>query len=359
MGTTRLFQIMNLKLSTTAGFTLLTATIDTWLRRHFRTPLTRVPKLPCRKRTQRAQRVERRNDFSGKQSDRQPPVGISPSFFEIFAFSRGQLRLSGLIATLVCGIGTMVTVPAQVLETIRPSETDPAIVQYNQPHYVYLNKEVTPRGLLFVFLPGTDCTPSLYTKAFQTASNLGFHTIGLQFATPFSVNTLCSNGSDSACFEQVRLEVIDGTNRTSLANVDRPNSIENRLIKLLLYLADRNPDDNWGQYLDAQTNLVWPKIVISGHSQGGTHAGLIAKYHPVARSIMFAGSEWWKTGESASGLDSPARCHAGILVFWFHPHLGPRDPLRLGSLRLDSVGYGPVWPVRSRRDECRPISRIP
>ena len=55
-----------------------------------------APKSNCRKRTHTAQRDERRSDFSGEKSDRPATFGIGPTFFVFFAFSRGQLRFSGL-----------------------------------------------------------------------------------------------------------------------------------------------------------------------------------------------------------------------------------------------------------------------
>jgi hypothetical protein len=49
----------------------------------------------------------------------------------------------------------------------------------------------------------------------------------------------------------VRLEILDGTDRTPLVDVDRANSIENRLIKLLQYLDANRPGEGWGGFLDA------------------------------------------------------------------------------------------------------------
>ena len=64
-------------------------------------------------------------------------------------------------------------------------------------------------------------------------------------------------------------------------------SIENRTVKLLRYLEQKHPDDEWGQFLQGD-QLAWNKIVIGGMSQGGGHA-LIATRHLVARVLCFGG----------------------------------------------------------------------
>ncbi|MEO6393199.1 MAG: IPT/TIG domain-containing protein, partial [Pyrinomonadaceae bacterium] len=116
--------------------------------------------------------------------------------------------------------------------------------------------------------------------------------IGLNYVNGDAVNDLCGPQLDLNCYGNFRLEVLDGTDRSSLVNVNRPNSIENRLIKLLIYMQQINPAANWGQFLDAQNGIRWDKIVVAGHSQGGGHAGIIGKVKRVARVIMFAAMDF-------------------------------------------------------------------
>lgn len=47
-----------------------------------------------------------------------------------------------------------------------------------------------------------------------------------------------------------------------------------------------------GQYLDANDSIIWEKIRVSGHSQGGGHAGFISKLKKVDRCIIFANRDW-------------------------------------------------------------------
>ena len=99
---------------------------------------------------------------------------------------------------------------------------------------------------------------------------------------------LCGGSSDADCFENVRREIIDCTGRSSLLSVNRANSMENRLLKLLQYLHQQKPGEGWNQFYDASGQLIWEKLVLSGHSQGGGHAGVMAKYRRVARVVFFA-----------------------------------------------------------------------
>jgi hypothetical protein len=152
-------------------------------------------------------------------------------------------------------------------------------------------------GKLFVFLPGTGGPPVGYTQVLRNAAAGGYHAIGLAYVNDDAVNTLCSAGSPPDCQEQVRLEILTGTDTSALVDVDRPNSIENRLIKLLEYLS-------WPQYLDGGA-LRFSDIAFAGHSQGGGHAAMLAKLHIVHRAILFAATEpsAWTLGPHATPVE--------------------------------------------------------
>ena len=70
-------------------------------------------------------------------------------------------------------------------------------------------------------------------------------------------------------------------------SINRPESIENRLVKLLLFLEAKRPKENWGQFLNKDGNLKWETIAVAGQSQGGGHAVLIGIKHEVARVLCF------------------------------------------------------------------------
>ncbi|HNG91986.1 MAG TPA: hypothetical protein PLB32_04265 [Acidobacteriota bacterium] len=199
----------------------------------------------------------------------------------------GNLLFFWSILLLIAGWSVPVQAENQFW-IIGPAITDPAINTATESHYLYLSRSVQHRNQLFLFFPGTGAIPRNYLKICNTAADMGYHVINLRYPNAEAVNQLCGTRADLDCYEQVRAEVIDGTDRSPLVQVNRANSIENRLIKLLQYMERTYPGDGWGQYLDADGQPRWDLIVTSGHSQGGGHAALLAKYHRVARVVMFA-----------------------------------------------------------------------
>ncbi|MCS6936567.1 MAG: carboxylesterase family protein [Candidatus Bipolaricaulota bacterium] len=219
-----------------------------------------------------------------------------------------------VIAVLVMLVvnGLLAAHPAQERQArfVLPKETDSEITTDLDPHYVVLKRSVPARNQLFLFLPGTRGKPQNCQQIVNTAADLGFHAIGLNYPNDQPVNgpTLCGGtNTDLDCYAKVRLEIKDGIDRTPLLNITRANSIENRLIKLLIYLHTRFPNEGWGQYLDKDLTIKWSSIVVSGHSQGGGHAGIIGRYHPVARVVMFASMDYnARVGRPANWIAQPS-----------------------------------------------------
>jgi len=144
----------------------------------------------------------------------------------------------------------------------------------------------TSTGRLLVHLPGTGGKPQSTLLLLRRAGSQRLHAVGLAYPNVPTVDSLCSDSSDRDCFAKVRLEIIDGTDRTPLVSVDRTNSIENRLSALLGALAAQHPAEGWSQFLAAGVPR-WDRIVISGHSQGGGHAALMARDRVMAGVCMF------------------------------------------------------------------------
>lgn len=171
--------------------------------------------------------------------------------------------------------------------SVLPSETDKAINTFDDPHSVYYDAEPKKRGELLVFIPGTN-GKTLGTKLFcRLAVSLGYHVISLMYPDDKSA-TAVKSSSDKDAFTKFRKEIIYGGDLSPAISVDRANSIENRLIKLLQYLDKGKADQKWGQFLKQDGGLNYEKIAFSGQSQGGGHAALIAMDHKVARVLMFS-----------------------------------------------------------------------
>ncbi|MBX7169779.1 MAG: hypothetical protein K1X72_02405 [Pyrinomonadaceae bacterium] len=172
-------------------------------------------------------------------------------------------------------------------KTVLPSATDSEINTFDTVHGVYFNPSVQSKNKLLVFIPGTNGN-GMGAKLFsQVAANEGFHVVSLSYPSSIAA-TICHSQNDEDCFENFRREIIEGKDLTPLIEVNRGNSIENRLQKLLVYLRKNFASENWGQYLTDKDEINWENLILSGQSQGGGHAPLMAKFHKVSRVIMFS-----------------------------------------------------------------------
>ena len=182
--------------------------------------------------------------------------------------------------------------------TILPSQTDNTIDTYTNPgdeHYVYINDSVKKLNKLFVFLPGTNGRGKNAKFVVPYAAAVGYHAMSLTYCADLALAMVCKKTSDSSCFTNGRQEIIFGDDVSKAWIVNKANSIENRLQKLLVYLAATYPNDNWKQFLTATNTINWEKICVAGQSQGGGHAAFIAQQKKVDRVIMFASPKDFST----------------------------------------------------------------
>src|SRR5438552_12420530 len=180
--------------------------------------------------------------------------------------------------------------PPFVLHQVPPASTDNNIDKWLSDHFVWLYPGAERGEKLFVHLPG-GANPIQVPASFQflarEAARLGYHVIVLTYPNQDrGIELLC--GGNPACEENVRLDIIDGGDRSfPVVDVSRANSIDNRLTKLLERLTLDHPEEGWSQFLnDGEPN--WSQIVISGLSFGGSEAAMLAKLHRVDRVTLFA-----------------------------------------------------------------------
>ena len=166
---------------------------------------------------------------------------------------------------LVMGSFAVVAIAQNANEPLQviPSATDKAIDTFDTPHRVYLNKKVKPRKQLVVFLPGTGGDGRGGRLINETAAELGYHAVSLSYPSSIPA-TSCRRENDADCFERFRMEIITGEDRSGLISVNRANSIENRLLKLVIHLKSANPDDGWENFLAKGNELKWENIVLTG-----------------------------------------------------------------------------------------------
>jgi hypothetical protein len=184
--------------------------------------------------------------------------------------------------------------PASVERQVTPSATDAAITVSDEPHVaINPSPNVAAAGRLFVFLPGTGALPTQYRMILRVGAARGYHAVGLNYPNPSAVGVLCGDDRDPECFWNVRREVITGVNTSALLDVSSANSIGSRLHKLLTHLDQQSPKEGWGQFLSGGA-IDWSKIVISGHSQGGGHAGVMTKLYAMSRACYFSSPADWR-----------------------------------------------------------------
>jgi len=191
---------------------------------------------------------------------------------------------------------------APLYHQVLPKDTDPAINDALEPHVAGVAACTQPRGYLLVFLPGTDNKPTAgYVQTMLNyATNNCLHAIGLNYPDDRAVWDDCHRDPDPDCYEKWRLQKLDGIPRSPYLSDGPANSIENRLLKLLQYLAKTYPQEGWDQYLDGSA-VRWGDVIASGLSQGGGMAAIMGQVHSVARVAMFA-----SVTDALGGLDGPS-----------------------------------------------------
>ncbi|GAB5418634.1 MAG: hypothetical protein Crog4KO_03910 [Crocinitomicaceae bacterium] len=176
---------------------------------------------------------------------------------------------------------------ALIIEEVRASDTDPNIPFELVRHHSFYNPACTPKNVLVVHLVGTFASPYQSVLFPKTAANVGYHVLSLKYENDEAAQTACGNSNDIDCHYKFRKEIIDGEDVSTEVQVDSVNSIQNRLIRLLQYMESNHPTQNWGQYFTGDS-IHWQQVMLSGHSQGGGHAAMMAIDRPVKRVIMFA-----------------------------------------------------------------------
>jgi hypothetical protein len=218
--------------------------------------------------------------------------------------------------------------------------TDPNITTCLAEHFVSVQTGGVLKNVLYVFLPGTSRNPSVCKATTRKAASLGYHSIGLMYDNTVAGNPLCSATGDVTCHSRARREVIDGIDRHPSVNVTPANSLINRLYKLLVYLNNTRPTQGWGQYiLNGKPN--WSKIIIAGHSQGGAIAGVIGKYYPVKKVIMFSMIDYLNNGQTPDWETLPANSANYYALTNSADELVPWPKVQKGWISLKMDIYGP------------------
>ena len=174
------------------------------------------------------------------------------------------------------------------LQSIKPSQADPRIRQYDEADLVG-RPEKMEGAPLALFLPGTHGSPEHVRGLLSVVTGQGYRVIGLEYDDMPAVLQVCTKAPNqpecSARFREMR---IWGTGGSRAVSNPVNESIVGRLVSLLKYLDRTYPQEHWGVYLTADGKPMWSKIVVSGLSQGAGMAAYIAKKEKVARVVCFS-----------------------------------------------------------------------
>jgi hypothetical protein len=231
---------------------------------------------------------------------------------------------------------------------IAPQATDAKIdwipsfrPQFNH-HYVWLDPSVPRRPKLVLFLPGFEGKPRCCQLLEGEAARLGYYVIGLMYPNEFTMSS-CAASPDPDCAANIRLEILDGTDRSSALSVNPANSIDNRVTKLLSYLDANFPDEGWSKFLE-DGGPDWSRIVVSGNSFGAGQAALIGTVRKVNRVVMFSGP----APEEAAVWMSIGKTPAAKYFALYHQHETWTSVIGANVTALDINRFGnPVAPELS------------
>ena len=149
---------------------------------------------------------------------------------------------------------------------------------------------------LLVFLPGTGEDNESFTEFLDAAANHGYYAIALDYRHGEHVPNLVGcwpTGAAQLYEQQVRgvdNQFFPWDNDLSFPSI---NSVNYRLGAILQVLQNEQPagtNVDWMQFWNATAEKpAWSKIVIAGHSQGGSTAGWILKNEGAKAGLIFEG----------------------------------------------------------------------
>jgi hypothetical protein len=160
-------------------------------------------------------------------------------------------------------------------------------------------------GNVLLFLTGTGGRPPGPLMFLRTAVAAGYRVISLSYDDTPAVAQVCYGvelRQYPDCAELFRQERIYGDASGAPIHTAPQDTILNRFVKLLQYLASTDPRGGWNQYVGSGSP-VWSRVALCGQSQGGGMSEFIAQRVAVARVIVFSG-----------GWD---RSSAGEIAHWY------------------------------------------
>jgi hypothetical protein len=113
-----------------------------------------------------------------------------------------------------------------IQRSIPPQATDAAIDTFLDPHYVWVDPTRKQDPKLWVFLPSAQAKPADFQLIGQEVAHLGYHVINLMYPNGDVFINICTPLPDAnereSCYADIRLQTLDGIQRSSFTNVNPP-----------------------------------------------------------------------------------------------------------------------------------------
>ena len=206
-----------------------------------------------------------------------------------------------------------------ILFDVPPLATEPLLTNWLDPHIVAAPGVPASRPYLWIFLGGSFGKPQRQVSIIHHIASIGHWAINLRYPNDWTIGRLSRRSASYHIHEALRLQILDGRPRSGLLDFPAADCILNRLHKLLLWLAQRYPEQSWPEFLEGGEPR-WDRIAVAGHSQGGGHAAIMGKRIGVARVVMLAApADCVEGGEIPAPWLSAEWCHLSRALFWFCP----------------------------------------
>lgn len=199
------------------------------------------------------------------------------------------MKLMMLIFSLLVGL------QASAYE-VAPSATAPGIYDITGNHIVLVPPQ--SNGRLLLTISGTNSRAIEYKNVQEWGRDLGFTVLGIDYPN-MVICTTCREASDLTCFDKYREEIMLGNPVSDIVNVNRANSILNRIQSLMKYLVKTEGLEKWKAFLNPDQSINWNKVVVTGYSQGAGHAAYLGKIFALKGVVMVGGPhDSWKKGSA-------------------------------------------------------------
>ena len=222
---------------------------------------------------------------------------------------------AGVVAMQPCpSSGPGSVFPAGACLTFSPASAGASPLGQNATGLNYAVEPAgSPSGVLVVLLNGSGGSPGQMAidasrNLFTAAAESGDHVLAVAYRSDLAVAQLC--GPRPECYGATRGTLLTGVFQpgadASLADIREDEGIVPRIDAALRVLQASRPGAGWASFIAdpgagaAAGRIVWQRLVVSGHSQGGGHAAYLGKLFPVLRVVQFS-----STCDAPAGVPAP------------------------------------------------------